>query len=268
MTSATGARKTIDCPRSPRAARARKRAYCAGRGRSRPRSWRSAATSAGAADSPSMISTGSPGTRWRKAKTRVAPPVDARGRLQGRVEGEVVEVRIPDADPGQSADLEISAADVRIEGAPLVRAHVQRDADGGELRLDRLREAASAWLGRGLVDQPETGQRPRAIRVSIAGPVEQPAGPLRVVTRDAGGRVGPVLGCQEAGGGSSRAAEDEAQEGLTIERCGDRLADAPVGQPGVAVGEGQGVEARTGRPPHRQVRSRAAPVEHLGPSAV
>src|SRR5712691_4168088 len=76
---------------------------------------------------------------------RVTAPVVARRRLHGRVEGEVVEVRIPDPDPGQSTDLEIAAPDVRIEGAPLVRAHLERDADGGELRLDRLCEAASTW---------------------------------------------------------------------------------------------------------------------------
>src|SRR5262249_26055891 len=135
---------------------------------------------------------------------RVAAPVVARGRAHGRVEGQVVEVRIPDPHPRQRAHLEVAVADVCIEGAPLVGAHVERDADGGELRLDRLRQATRPRLGRRLVDQPEAGKGARAVRIAVAGPIEQSAGTLRVVTQTAAGRERPVLGREQAGGGPPR----------------------------------------------------------------
>src|SRR5262249_38271100 len=85
----------------------------------------------------------------------------ARGRAHGRVEGQVVEVRIPDPHPRQGADLKVPVADVRIEGAPLVGAHLERDPDGGEFRLDRLRQTTRTRLGRGLVEEPEAGEGAR-----------------------------------------------------------------------------------------------------------
>ena len=64
----------IDDPRSPRAMFQSHEAYCARRGRSRPRSRLRPATSAGAAPSPSIAAAGSPGIRWMRKKTTVAAP--------------------------------------------------------------------------------------------------------------------------------------------------------------------------------------------------
>ncbi len=70
----TGVPSRSERPRSPRAARIRKSRYCSRSGRSSPSVVRRSARSAVEAVSPSITSTGSPGSRWMKKKTSVATP--------------------------------------------------------------------------------------------------------------------------------------------------------------------------------------------------
>ena len=196
-------------------------------------------------------------------RARVAPSVVARGRAHGRMEGQIVEVGIADADPGEGAELEVAAPDVGEERAPLVGAHLEGDPDLGERGLDRLGESASLGLVRGLVDEPEAGQGPGAVGIRVAGALEKPPRPCRVVAVGARRGVRPVLGRQEPARRPRRAAENEAHDRVPVEGERDRLAHPALGEARIAEVERQVIEAAPGAPPDDQVREAREPVHHL-----
>src|ERR1700687_1497674 len=62
--------------------------------------------------------------------------IGAAWRRLRRVTGEVVNVRILDANPRQRVELEVTALDVVVERRPFVTANVHRDAALGQLLLE------------------------------------------------------------------------------------------------------------------------------------
>src|SRR5262249_44514731 len=105
----------------------------------------------------------------------VRAPVVPRGRLHRRVEGEAVEIRVLDPDPGERRELDGAAPGVGVERAPLVAPDLEADPDGREGGLDRVGEPARSGLVRGLVDDLEPRRGARAVGIAKAGAVEQPA---------------------------------------------------------------------------------------------
>src|SRR5207253_8116286 len=109
---------------------------------------------------------------------------------------QIVQIGVGDSDPGERGELEVAAADVRIESAPLVDPDVDRDADRPELGLDSLRQPPTHGLRGRLVDEPETG-RARTGR-PVAGAVEQPARAPGIVAWRSQPGVCPVPGGEPA----------------------------------------------------------------------
>ena len=112
---------------------------------------------------------------------RVAAAVVAGGRRHRRVEGEVVEVGVADAHPGERAELEVAARGRRRRACPTrtsgrrARCRPRRAAPGWP------RRAGAAPAGSTSCRRGGSAARAGAVGVGVAGAIEEPAGAARVV---------------------------------------------------------------------------------------
>jgi hypothetical protein len=104
-------------------------------------------------------------------------------------------VRVGDADPLESVQIEVAATDISEERSPFVGANVQFDADAAELGRHRFSDSPTQLVGRRLVAQAQARSAWVTARTCEAGLVEQFVGPHYAQRVSPHGRVmGPVLG--------------------------------------------------------------------------
>src|SRR5437899_8327801 len=173
--STTGSPLRIERPRSPRNNLPIQAAYCTAMGRSRPRSRRSVSFAVASTDSAIIASIGSPGVRWRSAKT---PAVTSRrtgtvapSRRRSRVSAalpqpDVLEAHHPVGD-------RLVALHPEAEGLGLDRID---DVEHGQLLLEELRQLGVELLALNLIGDLAGLVEDRVDRrIGDAGPVERGA---------------------------------------------------------------------------------------------